>query len=268
MEGFNLQEKIRTLIREYIQEYSTRKEVKTKWGEAIVNFADANDQMFMKLKEVVSPTHAIPQDFLEDAQTVIAYFIPFSRDVVNSNRAGRYSSKQWARAYIETNELISSLNNYIKKELAALNYQSSLIPATHNFDEDSLISDWSHRHVAYISGLGKFGLNNMLITDKGCCGRVASIVTNLKIEATARNNQEYCLYKSKGLCQKCVDNCVNDALKINSFDRHKCYEILLENDKLHSDLGLTDVCGKCSVNLPCSFINPVEKCYSYQESIV
>lgn len=254
-----MKEKIRTLIKEYIQEYSTKKEVKTGWEEPIVQFADADDKMFMELKEVVSPTHFIPQDFLEGAQTVISYFIPFSQSVVNSNIEGNYSSREWAIAYIETNELISNLNDYINQNLASLNYQSKIIPATHNFDEESLMSNWSHRHVAYIAGLGKFGLNNMLITDRGCCGRVGSIITDLKIEATRRSDQEYCLYKSKGLCKRCVQNCVNGALKIDSFDRHKCYEILLENNRLHTDLDLTDVCGKCSVNLPCSFINPAAR---------
>lgn len=53
-----------------------------------------------------------------------------------------------------------------------------------------------------------------------------------------------------------VDKCVNNALKIDSFDRHKCYEMCLINDKFHSDLGLVDVCGKCLVGVPCSTKNP------------
>lgn len=251
-----MKKKIEELIRQYVKEYSERKHIKTKWRKPIVKFAAANDEMFTRLKEIVSPTHALPTDFLEDAQTVISYFLPFEKSIVNSNVKGRYSSREWAIAYIKTNELILNLNKYIKTELETLNYNSTIIPATHNFNEDSLMSDWSHRHVGYIAELGKFGLNNMLITEKGCCGRVGSIVTNLKIEPSKRDDKEYCLYKSKGICKKCVKRCVNGALKVNSFDRHKCYEILLYNDKLHSDLGLTDACGKCCVNLPCSFINP------------
>ncbi|WP_066506730.1 epoxyqueuosine reductase [Abyssisolibacter fermentans] len=253
-----MKEKIRDLIKQYVKEYSDREEIKTRWKEPIVKFSSADDEMFIKLKEIVSPTHALPKDFLEDAQTVISYFLPFEESIANSNIEGKYSSKEWAIAYVETNELILKLNSYIKEQLEDLNYKSTIIPATHNFDKNSLISDWSHRHVGYIAGLGKFGLNNMLITDKGCCGRVGSIVTNLKIVPSKRNDREYCLFKSKGICKKCVQRCVNDALKIDSFDRHKCYEILLYNDELYPDLGLTDACGKCCVNLPCSFNNPVK----------
>ena len=258
LEGVNLKKKIKQLIIQYVKDYSKRKEIDTKWREPIVKFADANDDRFVKLKEVVSSTHALPKDFLDDAKTVIAYFIPFDEVVINSNIAGKYSSKEWAKAYIETNELILKLNKHIKKKLNDLDYNSTIIPATDNVDKDNLISDWSHRHVADIAGLGRFGLNNMLITDKGCCGRVGSIVTNLKIEPTKRVDKEYCLYKSKGICKKCVERCVNNALKVDSFDRNKCYEILLDNDELHSELEVTETCGKCSVNLPCSFVNPVK----------
>lgn len=252
-----MKEKIQLLIRKYVKEYSSREDIATNWGEPIIKFCSADDELFYKLKKVVSPTHVLPKDLLEDAKTVISYFIPFDKSIAKSNIEGKYSSRQWAQAYYETNELIFKLNSHIYEKFKDLSYEATIIPATHNFDKSSLMSDWSHRHIGYIAGLGKFGINNMLITDKGCCGRIGSIVTNLEIEPSQRNDKEYCLYKSKGICKKCVQRCVNDALKIKSFDRHKCYEILLENDKLHYDLGLTDACGKCCVSLPCSFVNPV-----------
>lgn len=249
-----MKNKIIQLIEQYVKDYTA----KTRWREPIVKFASADDEMFIKLKDIISPTHAVPKDFMKDAQTVISYFIPFEKSVVYSNIDGEYSSSQWALAYVETNQLILNLNKYIKKELEKLRYESTIIPATHNFNKNSLISDWSHRHVGYIAGLGKFGLNNMLITEKGCCGRIGSIVTNIKIEPTQRNNEENCLYKSRGICKKCVQRCVNNALRVDSYDRHRCYEILLKNAELHSNLGLTDVCGKCCVDLPCSFTNPIK----------
>jgi len=252
----NLDINMEQLITQYIKEYSSRKQNKNIWREPIVSFANTNDGMFIELKEIVSPTHLLPKDILEGAETVIAYFLPFDKSVINSNINGKYSSKEWAKAYIETNELIYNLNKFIKEKLEELNYKASNIPATHNFDEYSLISDWSHRHVGYIAGLGTFGLNNMLITEKGCCGRVGSIVTNLKIESTKRNDIENCLYKNKGICKTCVNRCVNNALEVDSFDRDRCYEMLLDNDKAHSDLGFADVCGKCCVDLPCSYRNP------------
>jgi hypothetical protein len=45
-------------------------------------------------------------------------------------------------------------------------FRSVILPPTHNFDEKKLISDWSHKHIGFIAGLGKFGLHQMLITKK------------------------------------------------------------------------------------------------------
>ncbi len=252
-----MKKKIKGLIKNYIITYQKDEEIKSEWREPVVKFADADDPLFKELKNVVRPTHALPKEILKDAQTVIAYFIPFAKSIANSNIEGKYSSKKWARAYLETNQLISNLNNYLKKELANDNYQVSSIPATNNFDKKSLMSDWSHRHVAYVAGLGSFGINNMLITEKGCAGRVGTLITDVKIKPDQRDNKESCLNKAGMNCSKCIERCVNGALNIDSFNRFKCYDLLLENDSFHDDLALTDVCGKCNVDLPCSFNDPV-----------
>jgi epoxyqueuosine reductase QueG len=254
-----MKSKIDMIIKQFVQHYSKMKDVETKWTEPLVTYADANDEMFNRLKDIVSPSHALPRDLLPDARTVVAYFIPFHEDIIRSNEEGRECSRAWAKAYIETNQLILDLNTFIKKELQNLGYKTNITPATHNFDSEKLISDWSHRHVAVIAGLGKFGLNNMLITDKGCCGRIGTFIVDANIEPTKRKDQENCLYKNMNVCKKCVERCVNGALGIHDFNRGKCYEMCLHNDKVHSDIiGLTDACGKCLVNLPCSTTNPVK----------
>ncbi len=254
-----MRDKIKMLIIEYISNYPNEEGTETKWQEPLIAFAKADDKDFLKLKELISPTHALPKDFLDDAKTVISYFVPFEENVVKSNIEGKDASRAWAVAYIETNKLILDIAKYMKTQLNSMGYNSVVIPATHNFDKEKLISDWSHRHIAYFSGLGSFGLNNMLITEKGCCGRVGSFVTNLEIEPSEKVMKEYCLYKYNGSCKKCVDRCVTDALSTDYYDRHKCYEVCLHNDKLYPDLSVSDVCGKCLVGIPCSFKNPVRK---------
>ncbi len=252
-----VKEKIIRTIKEFVKEYQNKENIKTGWREPLVNFADAEDDLFYKLKIAVSESHVLPKDILEGAKTVIAFFIPFKKDIIDSNVNGKFSSRKWALAYLETNQLISDLNNHLENILENAGYKSSIIPATHNFDEESLMSDWSHRHAAYIAGLGSFGINNMLITEKGCAGRIGTIISDIEVKASPRDEKEYCLNKAGYNCSRCVERCVNNSLKLDSFDRFKCYEILLENDDYHSDLALTDVCGKCSVDLPCSFKNPI-----------
>lgn len=248
--------KLENMMKEYVANYPKNQDTKSKWGEPLISYADADNKEFDTLKKIVSPTHALPKDFLPEAKTVVTYFVPFDKSITKSNINEKYSSREWAVAYIETNKLIFDLNTFVMNELKKIGYKSNVIPATHNFDEKKLISDWSHRHVAVIAGLGTFGLNNMIITEKGCCGRVGSFVTDIKINPTPKIEGENCLYKGFNICKKCVDRCVNDALEIESFNRHKCYEMCLKNDRYHSDLGLVDICGKCLVNVPCSTKNP------------
>jgi len=249
---------IEQIIIDYVNKHMDYPGIMTKWKTPLIAFAYAKDPLFNKLKEVASPDHMLPQDILEEAETVITYFIPFVEAVPISNMNGKYSSTDWARAYIETNQLISGLNDFLIESLDRLGYKSSKLSPSLNMDYKNLMSKWSNRHVGYIAGLGRFGLNNMLITKNGCCGRLGNVVTNLVLHPTKRPDKEYCLYKYNGSCAYCVDKCVNDSLSTDSFDRFKCYEMCAENDKIHKELGgETEVCGKCLSVVPCSFENPV-----------
>jgi len=253
-----MKEKVQNFIKNFVQKYKIENETSSNWEEPLVAFANANDPLFLKLKTAISETHKLPTDLLEDAKTVISYFIPFQKEIALSNAGAKNSSKEWAIAYIETNKLIAALNNCLSQELEKANFKSVILPPTHNFDKGRLISDWSHKHIAFIAGLGNFGLHQMLITEKGCCGRLGSLITNTKIEPTRRPDKEFCLYKYDQSCQKCVENCVFSALKMDSFDRQKCYDSCLSNGRLYAKLGLADCCGKCVCVVPCSFSNPVK----------
>ncbi|MHC4945272.1 MAG: 4Fe-4S binding protein [Planctomycetota bacterium] len=254
-----MKQEIKAAIERFVRNYPERQKTATLWETPLTGFAAADDPLFDRLKSAVGPTHAMPQDLLKEARTVIAFFLPFLIDLAKTNKKGRDASREWAIAYLETNRLIHDLSEHLKQFLESRGHAACLMPATHNFDPKRLKSDWSHRHVADIAGLGRFGFNNMMITDKGCCGRIGSLITSLAVEADARPEGEACLYRLDGTCLKCVDRCVNDALLEDRFDRFKCHEMCLQNEKLHLSLGKADVCGKCLVTVPCSHRIPKKK---------
>ncbi len=233
------------------------REARTAWKPPLVAYADAHDPLFERLKEVIGPAHLTPRELLPGAETVIVYFLPFRERVARSNRGAGPASEDWAIAYIETNELIDTINSQLALALERDGYAVVTVPPTHNFDEERLISNWSHKHAGYIAGLGTFGLHHMLITASGSAGRLGSLVTNARITPTPRPDHEACLYKHDGSCRACVERCWVGALQEDSFDRHKCYDICLDNARTYAELGLADVCGKCVSVVPCSFIDPV-----------
>ncbi|HOO90129.1 MAG TPA: hypothetical protein PLA74_04830 [Syntrophales bacterium] len=247
-------------IIETIVEAVTSNNAFSYWEIPLIGFVSAARPEFNDLKKIVSENHLVPRDILPGAKSVICYFIPFHSSVVESNRDGDKASMEWARAYIATNELIAHIGDVIESLMGKDGFQVGKIPATHNFDKAALISNWSHRHVAYIAGLGTFGINNMFITDRGCCGRLGSIVTDYEFEYPAFvDREERCLFKRDGSCGICQNRCEKEVYKNGTFNRASCYETCLENADYYRDIGLADVCGKCCVGLPCSMTDPTKK---------
>jgi epoxyqueuosine reductase QueG len=120
--------KIEKIIEEYTEAYPHSND--TGWEKPLVAYARADDPLFGQLKELASPIHEKPTDFLKEAKTVITYFIPFKEQVVKSNLRGRYCSKTWALSYIETNKLIAALNQKLQELLIKEGYRAVYVPAT------------------------------------------------------------------------------------------------------------------------------------------
>ena len=265
-----MKEKISRMIREFVREYEENADVTTRWGEPLIGFADANHPYVLNLKNTIKSTHKLPTDVLSDASIVITYFVPFTKELAKTNCVSRdIASLEWALAYEETNAMLGKINAYLIKELREMGYRGDVSPEATTFDKESLKSNWSHRHFARVAGMGTFGVNNMLITKVGCCGRYSSIVTNIDALPDLPLEEEYCFYKKNGSCGVCVKHCPTGALTLDGFEREECYKVLRKNAKLYTEFGSSytnetdefansagsEVCGKCVVNAPCAFFN-------------
>lgn len=261
---------IKNEIAKFIQEHDQESTLKNKWTTPLVGFADADHSDFPMLRAIVHPKHEMPQDVLPNARIVIAYFIPFTEKVVRGNSSPGLASPEWAQVYEETNAMFKKLNEHLISLLEAEGYQGAVSKEASVFDREAILSRWSQRHIARIAGLGTFGLNNMLITEAGCCGRISTVVTNLDVLPDEPLSTEYCLYKRDGSCGACVRRCPTGALTAEGFDRKTCFARCLENAKEHNQFGNSyaakageetedsgsEVCGKCLINLPCSMKRP------------
>jgi epoxyqueuosine reductase QueG len=247
----NLTQQIRILIADTVSAANTR----TRYRDPLLAFTRADDPGFDQLPDLI-PDHLHPRDLLPEARSVCAFFLPFDPQVVRSNRPGKrgspWASETWARAYVETNALLSEICRTLGKTLAEQGIRAAWQPPTHNFDPVRLISAWSHKSVAAVARLGHFGHHQMLITRAGCAGRFSSIVLDVDPPLLPGDTvrESLCLY-DKG-CRICVRRCPVGALTEEGFDRQICYARCLENDTRFLQ-WLADVCGKCATG-PCATI--------------
>ena len=265
-----MRQAITDYIHQFVAHYQARDTIATAYGAPLVGFADAYHPYIQNLKTLIGPTHELPQAVLPDAKIIIAYYIPFTKDLAKANKADAImASPEWAQAYEETNALFAELNEELIRFIEAKAGHAGVTPKAVTFSQESLMSDWSHRHIAYAAGLGTFGLNNMLLTRHGCCGRFSTVVTNLDLEPDGPVDGDYCLYKKSGTCGACVKHCPTGALTFDGYDRFKCYALCQENAKRYTQFGSSytnedgtapnsvgsEVCGKCITGSPCAFWN-------------
>ena len=253
-------ENLKQLIETFVSAYPSQAKVQRWWRKPLLTTARADDR-FKVLPEMAADEHLLPWDLLPTAQTVVVFFLPFVEELAAENSPGRRPCRNWGLAYQDTNRLIGKISLRIKDYLAGRGYDSALTPATHNFDEVKLISKWSHKHLGYLSGLGRFGINAQLITPAGCTGRLGSLVTEAALgDNPLVESKELCLHKIGEGCLECLKNCPVGAIGKEGIVRERCWSRLNSNLKEWEALsGLEDtthVCGKCVVELPCSYKAP------------
>lgn len=274
----NIKKLISDRVVDFVRDYQKRENMHTRFGSPITGVADAFAPEIQGLRDTIGASHVLPQEVLPDAKAVIAYYVPFTEELALTNSpTGSVpgpASPEWARAYEELNYLFADLNRDLAGFIGSLGdgFSAAIPQAALEFDQNELVSNWSHRHMAYAAGLGTFGINNMLITRKGCCGRYNSIVTNIGPELLTPDGpmtEELCLYKLDSSCGVCMENCPAGAIHPETpdkfgagFSRDKCYAVCLDNAARYpvpqnlapsySAVG-SEVCGKCVTGSPCAF---------------
>ncbi|MBB6215243.1 epoxyqueuosine reductase QueG [Anaerosolibacter carboniphilus] len=223
----------------------------------IIGIANAGDPLFDQLKEetVSGPHHMTPKEWFPEAKTVISYFLPFTNEVRKSNGVGsEYPSYEWLYGRIEGERFNREVMKFIAEKVIEMG-GCALIPA-----EDSRISsinnrsNWSERHIAYIAGIGTFGLSKSLITEKGSAGRVGSVITNLSYQTTDRTYQE--IYEYCNHCGACIHRCPVSAINQEGKKHEPCDAFLsLTKEKFAPRYG----CGKCQTAVPCEGRAPGKK---------
>lgn len=230
----------------------------------IFGFGDPEDAYFERLKDddVIGPHFRRPVEWLPEAETVVSFFLPFTETVRRSNARERlWPSQEWLHARIEGQAMLNRLSIHLNEALVKAGYATvapTRSPGYWDNEKPSeknplgFTSTWSERHVAFICGLGTFGLSKGIITSKGMAGRFGSLITTLRLEPEPRTYEG--IYDHCSSCGACIRQCPVNAISFEHGKDHVvCSDFLDETRKKFSPrYG----CGKCQVNVPCETCIP------------
>ena len=203
----------------------------------LVGVADGDAPIFMRFREVVSPDHILPRELLEEAHggpvervRVVVWVLPFTEAVRESNRAGRWPSRLYSLARNNGGALNHRLRERVVQVLHEEGFAAVAPVLSDAYDavrspEHTFTSTWSERHAAFAAGLGRFGLNNALITPRGSSARIGSVVTDLDVEPTPRPYEDHrapCRASGGRLCGRCMERCPAGAISAEGLDKTLC----------------------------------------------
>jgi epoxyqueuosine reductase QueG len=223
----------------------------------------ADDLGFEALRrpEVVGPHHKLPADWLPEARTVISFFLPFDERIRRSNtRDPAVPSNEWLFGRVDAQQHLYSLGAAVCAAFAGEGYRA-VCPQTDNRyimrvspeETDRPIppysSNWSERHVGYVTGLGTFGLSTDFISKAGSCGRLISVVTDWDTAADEKDYEHWLDYCNRcGAClRRCPANCYAPG---GAKKDHKICRAHIE--RVCADKKPRYGCGKCMSGVPCA----------------
>jgi epoxyqueuosine reductase len=258
------------------------------WEDFLLGFAAGDDPLWHELKTAAGPEHWTPDEAFGAAMpavdgdpgsvagppapaelTVISWAISQTEATKASNRReSRMPSEPWARARIFGQQANAVLHLAVLDALRAAGYEAvapGLIPAWREVGKltNRWHSTWSERHVAYVSGLGTFGLSGGLITAKGQAVRFGSVIVKAFIPATPRPYSTpfaYCLELSGPGCAACADRCPTGSVDVAGRDKPACSRhVAFSQEYVTENYGFAGYgCGLCQTGVPCESSIPEE----------
>lgn len=186
------------------------------------------------------PEEFYPQSIYPEARSVIVIGLPISLPVLETS-----PSIYYRELYNTVNILLDQYTYRLANFLTERGYPSVFVPRDGYGSIKVLLENpialFSHRHAAFLAGLGNFGVNNVILTPRyGPRVRFGSILTTADLPPDPLLDEQLCIH-----CMRCVDMCPSSAL-----------------DKDDYPAGLTDkrACASYSVELNERFVSPCGIC--------
>ncbi|MCQ8893924.1 MAG: 4Fe-4S binding protein [Methanolinea sp.] len=153
------------------------------------------------------PPEFYPRSIFPETESVIVIGLPVLLPIIETTPSIYYHEH-----YNTLNRLLDQFTYLIAERLNACGYPSVPIPRDGYGSIDVLrekpLAFFSHRHAAFLAGLGTFGMNNMILTPRyGPRVRFSSVFTAAPLPPDPLLQEDLCTR-----CRKCVEMCPSGAL--------------------------------------------------------
>jgi epoxyqueuosine reductase QueG len=142
--------------------------------------------------------------------------------------------------YQQINHTLNDIAFLISSQINATGYNSIPIPASRLLKWKPMRAHLSHREIAYKAGLGWWGRNNLLITEKyGAQIRLVTVLTDMELEPDKPTELDC------SDCYACISACPAGAISENreEFDLNACYKKVSQFAR--PEIIGTHLCGLC-----------------------
>lgn len=199
-----------------------------------------------------------PKLIMEDAKSIIVCAFPYYTGEFNDSNISKYCYGE--DYHIVTKEVLNDICLEIAKEIPNFKYEV--------FADNGPLVD---RYLAYLSGIGYFGINNNIITDKyGSYVFIAYIVNNYDF------SKDKPLEKDCLKCNKCVKYCPGNAIlgdyeidprKCLSYITQKKEDLSSKEEKLLRENKKVFGCDICQEVCPHNKDVPMTNLYQFSSNL-
>ncbi len=243
--------------------------------DPIIGFVSGDDPILEEYKTIIGPHHFTPYEMMKwqaenngveppkkEDISVICIIMSIVKETKDGNAIQtEMPTERWAQTRL-LGEIFSQ--NYIREIVTDLMNKGVLAVAPDStpmfnkkiYPKVGWASPFSLRHMCYAAGLGTFGLQDFLITEKGVAHRCAAFVVNLKLKPNRKRPDDihaHCLHYQGFKCMKCASRCPVNAIDKDGHDKNMCKKkvqktvpYVVKNYKI-----FIYGCGLCACGTPC-----------------